>query len=228
MTRLTAALLAALLVPAAATAGDPCPIKFHFYALLDGLKSKDSWVGISFGNAKGGVIVKAVSSKSPAEKSGLKVGDLIVNAGGKAMTSHKELGSLFRDTKPGGTVKLQVKRGDKTVDLTLVLSRQDPVVGALIDYAHRNECSEVRRGEVAEDKMAAVRQAMVRKGKLRCRDAHKALAKGDFGLEDGDIVILRDGKKILISNTAWASTCVDARWTGRTSTASPSVSSTRR
>lgn len=209
-----AAILLGLAGPAAA--GDPCPIPFVFHdlgappwldrdALLDGLTSKDSWVGISFSTRQAGVRVDAVSAGSPAEKAGLKVGEHITAVDGQKVGTHEALGERFRTTAPGGTLKLTLADG---AEKALTLGRQDPVVGALIDHAAKQECRHVRRGDVDPKQVETLRaKVFFENRRFRCDDAH-----GQFEglLEAGDIVIVRGSKRILLANPGWATVCVRA------------------
>lgn len=212
--------VALVVLPSTALAGDPCPIDFTFYdvgppewldrdQLLGALTSKDSWVGISFGSSKTGIVVKAVSDGSPAAKAGLKVKDVITSFDGVAITDHKVAGELFRETHPGVTMALKVSRDGAEVAMQLTLGAQDPVVGALIDTASARECSDVSRANVSPTRANEIRAAAFSKARrFRCKDAHKALAKA--GLEGGEFVVVRGSKRILIANAGWATTCVAA------------------
>lgn len=217
--RLLAALVffAASTLPGVASAGDPCPIDFIFHdlgaphwldrdALLDGLESKDSWVGISFSDTQGGVKIDAVSAGSPAAKAGLAKGMVIVEAGGMPMTRHQDLAAGFRATDPGGQVQLKLADG-KTINMTL--GRQDPVIGALLDYAHKQDCAYVRRGAVTQQFAEATRPKLFSKQRrFRCDDAHQALAKDH---EPGQIMVVRGSRRMLLSNPGWATVCIRSK-----------------
>lgn len=207
--------LGALMAAGPAAAGDPCPIEFTFYdlgtpswldrnALLDGLASQESWVGISFADHADGVQIKEVAEGSPAAKVGLAVGQVIDRVAGSKVTSHQDLAEMFRAARPGSTITL--RRTDGT-EVRLTLDRQDPVLGALIDHALKQECSRVRQGDVAPAKAEALRRKVFNERRFRCDDAHKALAKV---LEPGDIVLVRGSKRILLANPGWATVCVQA------------------
>lgn len=199
-----------------ARAGDPCPIDFTFHdlgaptwlqrdALLDGLESRDSWVGISFSTKSKGVRVDAVSAGGPAAKAGLKVGQHITTVDGAGVTTHEALGEYFRKAKPGATLTLGLAEGG-TVALTL--GRQDPVLGALIDHAAKQDCTFVRRGDVAAERVEALRAKLFHANRrFRCEDAH-----GQFEgvLEPGDVVMVRGSKRILLANPGWATVCMRA------------------
>lgn len=214
-----ATVAALLCLPALAQAGDPCPITFTFHdvgapewlkrdALLDGLASKDSWIGLSFSTGDKGVKITNVSKGSPAEVAGLKIGDQITAAGGTAAKTHGALADMLRATSPGSTLELSVARGAEALTVKLVLGRQDPVLGALIDHASRQACADVTRGDVPDAWAKKIRAKLFEKNRrFRCDAAHGALAEE---LEGGQIVMVRGAKRFLITNPGWATVCMQA------------------
>lgn len=67
----------------------------------------------------GGVLIRAVEKGSPAEKSGLKTGDVIFAVGHKDLVTARDLTSGFRE--PGSSVPLVLMRNHKKVELLLTL-----------------------------------------------------------------------------------------------------------
>lgn len=63
----------------------------------------------------------AVLAKGPADKAGLKQGDVIVKLEGKAVNLDWNLSSLVSQYHPGDKVKLEVIRGGKTMNFTVTL-----------------------------------------------------------------------------------------------------------
>jgi serine protease Do len=70
-----------------------------------------------------GVIVSDLKSNGPAEKAGLKVGDIILTVNGEKVNSEQDIIALLVDASPGDVLKLQVFRERKTLDLNLTLER---------------------------------------------------------------------------------------------------------
>jgi serine protease Do len=68
-----------------------------------------------------GALVGSVSPESPAEKAGLKEGDVVVNFNGKAVHDSRQLKLAVAETKPDSKVPVQVMRdGDvRTVDVAI-------------------------------------------------------------------------------------------------------------
>ncbi len=62
---------------------------------------------------------------TPADRAGLKEGDIITKVNGKAITEDKNLTTLLGAHKPGDLVTLTVVRGDKTISVTITLGTAD-------------------------------------------------------------------------------------------------------
>jgi serine protease Do len=72
-----------------------------------------------------GALVSDVTEKSPAEKAGLKEGDVIVEFNGKKVTDSRHLKLEVARTQPGESVPLKVLRDGETKDLH-VTTREMP------------------------------------------------------------------------------------------------------
>lgn len=68
--------------------------------------------------------VARVRPKGPAQKAGLKPGDVIQKYGDKQITDFASLQMCVNDSKPGDKVTLEVLRGEKTVKLQLVVGKR--------------------------------------------------------------------------------------------------------
>ncbi|EKQ50871.1 MULTISPECIES: trypsin-like peptidase domain-containing protein [unclassified Clostridium] len=71
-----------------------------------------------------GIYVSSVDEYSPAEKGGLKIGDIIVKCDGKSAKTFSELKAIKEGKKAGDSMNLEVVRNKKTVDLTVVLEEK--------------------------------------------------------------------------------------------------------
>lgn len=71
-----------------------------------------------------GVYVKSVEDFSAAEKSGIKAGDVIVEAEGKKITKMDELNEIKNSHKIGDEIKIKVNRNGEEKDLTVTLGEQ--------------------------------------------------------------------------------------------------------
>jgi len=70
-----------------------------------------------------GALVASVGEKSPAEKAGIKAGDIILKFDGKKIDTMRALPKLVSRTKVGRTVKLEIWRDKKLVIKKLTLGR---------------------------------------------------------------------------------------------------------
>jgi serine protease Do len=77
----------------------------------------------SFGLKKAqGALVAAVEAKSPADKAGVKTGDIILAVDGRAIENSIDLPRVIGETRPGTTVNLKVWRQGETQELRASLS----------------------------------------------------------------------------------------------------------
>jgi len=74
-----------------------------------------------FANISGGARVEVVEKDSPAEKAGLKVGDVITAVGGTKLDTDHALADLIQARKPGEKVDLAVTRGSQTLTVSVEL-----------------------------------------------------------------------------------------------------------
>jgi serine protease Do len=86
---------------------------------------KRSYVGISTAEAgkAGGVRIEAVRPNTPAEKAGLKTGDVIVKLGTATIKKGDHLTQALVLYQPSQKVDVVVKRGEKTETLAVTLSK---------------------------------------------------------------------------------------------------------
>jgi serine protease Do len=70
-----------------------------------------------------GALVASVGERSPAEKAGLKAGDIILKFDGKNIDTMRVLPKLVSNTEVGKTVKLEIWRNKKLITKKLTLGR---------------------------------------------------------------------------------------------------------
>jgi S1-C subfamily serine protease len=78
----------------------------------------------SGGAGQEGVVVRQVLPESPAEKAGMKTGDVITRVGDRAVDDPEALLSILARHKPGDKVAFQVRRDSQERDLTVTLGTQ--------------------------------------------------------------------------------------------------------
>lgn len=72
-----------------------------------------------------GLLVNSVTKGGPAEKAGIKVGDVIVRADGKKVASVYDLSALIQDKKKGDKVKLDLVRDKKPTSLEIEVEEEE-------------------------------------------------------------------------------------------------------
>lgn len=91
-------------------------------ALVESQKlSVDYGVLIKSGNASAAGSLPAILKGSPAEKAGLKEGDVITEADGKKLDENQSLGIIVREHKVGDTIVLKIIRGEATKTISVKL-----------------------------------------------------------------------------------------------------------
>ena len=71
-----------------------------------------------------GIYVKSIDDFSAAEKAGLKIGDVIIEADGKKITTMDELNEIKNTHQIGDEMKIKVNRNGQEKDLTITLGEQ--------------------------------------------------------------------------------------------------------
>jgi putative serine protease PepD len=96
-------------------------------AIIQGKTVQTGYLGVTMAPATGGqdgALVQEITPGSPAERAGLRVGDLVVAIDGKAVVSYSELGARIRAHKPGDKVTLKVVRGGNETTVTATLAQR--------------------------------------------------------------------------------------------------------
>ncbi|MEM9988793.1 MAG: Do family serine endopeptidase [Pseudomonadota bacterium] len=78
-----------------------------------------------------GALVQNVQPGSPAEKAGLKQGDVVLEFGGKKVGSSAELTRIVGDLDPGSKVNAKIFRDDKERNVRVTLTKRDNDVASL-------------------------------------------------------------------------------------------------
>jgi S1-C subfamily serine protease len=76
-------------------------------------------------SAEGPATLSRVDPDSPAEKAGMKPGDVILKVDTVTITNFDSFSAEVQKCQPGAKVDVEVKRGDETVILRLRIGRKD-------------------------------------------------------------------------------------------------------
>jgi serine protease Do len=126
-----------------------------------------SRLGVSLEDTEGdvrGAKVRSVEKDSPAEKAGLKEGDVIARFDGETVRSASQLARLVRETPAGRSVPIEVSRAGATQKLTATLAEGGRGVGVFSgdsgDFAFEMPDFDVRVPEPPSPPAAPHVQAM--------------------------------------------------------------------
>jgi len=79
-----------------------------------------------FGIKEGvGLLVREFPEDSPAQKGGVKIGDVIVKADGKRVETVAELSEMIQDKKKGDKIKIELVRDKKTMSLEVEIGEDE-------------------------------------------------------------------------------------------------------
>lgn len=96
------------------------------------------WIGVepqdvtpeiaeSFGlNQKSGAIVAGVLQGGPADKAGIKPGDILLSVNGEEITDTTRLLNVIAQIKPGTSAKVHLVRKNKDMDLDVLIGKRPP------------------------------------------------------------------------------------------------------
>ena len=93
----------------------------------------------SFGASHGVVIDRGVEPGSPAERAGLKMGDVIVALNGKPIANADEMVGIISETEIGQAVKVDFVRDGKTMSTTVQVGDRDRIVNGQVAQVQRDE-----------------------------------------------------------------------------------------
>jgi len=99
--------------------------------------ARRSWLGVVFKNTNI-VVASDIFPDSPAEKGGLKAGDIILSFNGKPVESADSLSRSIAAMDPGSEVAIEVLREGKRIVLGFVLSKFHREEWGLIDGVYKS------------------------------------------------------------------------------------------
>ncbi len=103
---------------------------------------------------KNGVLVQRVSPDGPADKAGLKVGDIIVSIDGRTIKDGDDLVNDIASRRPGSTIRLGYLRDGKQADTTVTIGDRDKIFAALTGQGTGTQPQE--KSDVGEAKLGIV------------------------------------------------------------------------
>lgn len=91
------------------------------FVSTDGGNYNNLSIGITGTDASYGVSVEKIAQGSPAEKAGIKTGDLIVKADGEAVSSINDINNIKNRHKKGDTMTFSIYRDGELMEISVVL-----------------------------------------------------------------------------------------------------------
>lgn len=148
---------------------------------------------------KTGVLVQEVQPGGPAEKAGLKPGDIITTVDGRPIKDGDDLVNEIASRKPGSSLRLGFLRDGKPTDTTVMVGDRDKVFAELNNP--QSAAAPNEQGDAGESKLGiVVREASsATAGKIHAQGmVIQSVRTGSFadlqGLEPG-LVIIRINKQ---------------------------------
>lgn len=158
-----------------------------------GAKTGSGWLGVYIQDVdsdirdaldlktKEGVLVDDVVEDSPAEKAGIRPGDVIVEFNGKDVKNERKLRYMIKATKPGDEVKVVVYRENDRKALTVEMGKSK---SRAYSYAYKfNDDRDWHDIVVMKSEKAGMG--------IRIDDLNEQLG-GYFGVKDGDGVLVKE------------------------------------
>jgi serine protease Do len=148
----------------------------------------------SFGmkDAKG-ALVASVEPGSPADKAGLKSGDVIVDFDGKAVEDSRDLPRMVGTTKPGTDAKVKIYRHGEEKTLTVAVGEMQAEKTA---KAGRSEAGPEtgKLGLAVQDLTSDQKEQLEVKGGVVVGAVQGPAAKA--GIQEGDVVLAVNGESV--------------------------------
>jgi serine protease Do len=186
--------------------------------VIPALAQDAGWIGVSVDDQRDtGPIVRRVEANSPAEKAGLRDGDVIVEYNREQVAGVLHLTRLVRETPVGRTVDIKVRRDNREQTFKITIDRgagfgrfefNTPDVRVFADRALRNipriemNTIHVQSGVRVEQITDQLREFFGVTGGngvlVTAVDSGSAAEKA--GLKAGDVVISVDGRSIRTPN----------------------------
>jgi len=150
----------------------------------------------SFGLKKPeGALVGSVEHGGPADKAGVKTGDVILKFNDKTIADSTQLPPLVANMKPGSKVKLDIWRDRKHKQLTVTLGDLNNSKLASNDDSDSQSMHKSRLGVAVRPLTPDERkQANVNKGGLLVEGVTGPAAQA--GIQPGDVILSLNGKRI--------------------------------
>lgn len=103
---------------------------------------------------KNGVLVQQIQPNGPADKGGLKAGDIITNIDGRSIKDGDDLVNEIASRRPGSSVRLGYLRDGKQSDATVTIGDRDKVFAEI--GSQQSNAAPDNKGDAGEAKLGLV------------------------------------------------------------------------
>lgn len=142
-----------------------------------------------------GALVAQLLPNSPAAKTELQEGDVILRFNGKEVTTHSALPPLVGATRVNESVQLEVLRGGRIEEITVVIGEL-PDESELAAAAEPESMTANSIGLVVGDPNAEQRDQLgLEQGGVIVREVRPGAAER-AGIDPGDVILMFDGKPV--------------------------------
>ena len=152
-----------------------------------------------------GALVASVSEKSPADKAGVKAGDIILEFDGKRIDTMRTLPKLVAQTKVGKKVKLKIWRSQKLISKNVILGRLESSVEFKEDNKQESDSDKSEKIESLKIFVRDLNKEDISKRGLPKNTTGVVITKIEPGtplifVSKGDIIVELQEKKVINSN----------------------------
>jgi serine protease Do len=163
------------------------------------IQDLDQTLAKSFGREEqSGALVSQVIEGSPAEKAGIKAGDIILKFNDEPVSGAAQLKNLVGRVKPGAKAKLTVYRDKKTMTVDVGIGERDTKkMAELKTSPSGGETSNELGVEIEKLPPAMAERLGLKSGEgVRVREIEPAGLGAKMGLRPGDVILEIDGKAV--------------------------------
>ena len=164
------------------------------------IQSVDESLAKSFGRSStDGALVSQVIPGSPAEKAGVKAGDIIIKFNDQPVKDHSHLKNLVGKEKPDASGKLTVFRDKKTIDLNVKIAErtEKAIASAAPQQTPTAETSSELGIDIESVPSGAAESLGLKEGEgVRIKDMKSDGTGAKMGLRAGDVILEVDGKPV--------------------------------
>lgn len=191
-------------------AGDPGAFEIDFYdagvpswldrnKVLNGLKSQETWLGVTSRSKAEGRYVSRIFDNSPAQKVGIKVGDIIEN----------NWNSIFKGKEPNDRIVLNILRDNKHITKEIKLGARDPLVYMLTsiegDGHHSGDNHRKIHELTLKNKKDIYKRVFLKNKAFDCKNAHKnmsikMLPSSKFRGRGVHVIVIRGSYRVMFIN----------------------------